>query len=72
MFIVRHSEGFSVIEPCGETVELGDVISGNLDWEGPEPLKNVTQGVQMPYAIVQACFPTFEPANQMLIRIGGL
>ena len=66
MFIVKHEEGYSVVEPIGYLVSLGDVIIGNLDREGPEVLRNVTQDYVMESAIVQAVVPTYGTARRRI------
>ena len=66
IFIVKHEDGFSVVEPIGYLVEIGDEITGNLDYEGPEVLYNVTQEVLMESAIIQAVVPTFEAARRRI------
>ena len=66
MFIVKHEEGCSVVEPIGYLVSLGDVIIGNLDREGPEVLRNVTQDCVIESAIVQAVVPTYGAARRRI------
>ena len=66
MFIVKHEEGHSVVEPIGYLVSLGDVIIGNLDREGPEVLRNVTQDCVIESAIVQAVVPTYGAARRRI------
>lgn len=40
MFIIKHSDGYALVEILGseDEIELNDIISGDWDAEGCEPL----------------------------------
>ena len=46
-------------------VELGDILSGNLETEGAETIRNVSQSERMD-AYVQGVYPTEEPAIEII------
>lgn len=67
MVVVETDEGsYSAIELIGGyDVELGDILSGNLETEGAETIRNVSQSERMD-AYVQGVYPTEEPAIEII------
>lgn len=69
MFAVDlDDDGYTVVEPLGgNTVAIGDVISGALDMLGSEMLVNETQRERID-AIIQAIYCTRQNAVAMLAQ----
>jgi len=70
MVVVRHSDGYAVVELLGEAVEMGDQVAG--DWEalGGETIFNRTQGARLD-VFMQGTWGSVEIAVETARRTGG-
>ncbi|WP_457571530.1 hypothetical protein [Desulfovulcanus sp.] len=65
MVAVETSLGYSILELLGDDVEIGDIISGNLDSLGSETVRNETQ-MENIEVFIQDCHCTAQHARLML------
>ena len=67
MVVVETDEGsYSAIELIGGyDVELGDILSGNLETEGSKNIRNVSQAEEMD-VYVHGVYPMKGPAIEMI------